>query len=109
MELSVVIVNYRVKYLLEQTLRSVEQAMQGMDGEVIVVDNLTLMKTDFAVSSLEYAIMANMYLLKMIAKKQKVPVLFFSEDDNIIANDTYLDKFVSFNMINEPIKNLKFC
>ena len=41
MELSVVIVNYRVKYLLEQTLRSVEQAMQGMDGEVIVVDNLS--------------------------------------------------------------------
>ena len=41
MELSVVIVNYRVKYLLEQTLRSVEQAMQGMAGEVIVVDNLS--------------------------------------------------------------------
>ena len=39
MELTVVIVNYRVKYLLEQTLRSVEQAMQGMTGEVIVVDN----------------------------------------------------------------------
>lgn len=41
MELTVVIVNYRVKYLLEQTLRSVEQAMQGMVGEVIVVDNLS--------------------------------------------------------------------
>ena len=41
MELSVVIVNYRVKYLLDQTLRSVEQAMQGMTGEVIVVDNLS--------------------------------------------------------------------
>ena len=39
MELSVVIVNYRVKYLLEQTLRSVEQAMQGLTGEIIVVDN----------------------------------------------------------------------
>ena len=41
MDLTVVIVNYRVKYLLEQTLRSVEQAMQGMTGEVIVVDNLS--------------------------------------------------------------------
>ena len=41
MDLSVVIVNYRVKYLLEQTLRSVEQAMQGMTGKVIVVDNLS--------------------------------------------------------------------
>jgi hypothetical protein len=45
----------------------------------------------------------------MIAKKQKIPVLFFCKDDNIIANDTYLDKFVSFNMLKEPIKNLKFC
>ena len=41
MDLSVVIVNYRVKYLLEQTLRSVEQAMQGLTGEIIVVDNLS--------------------------------------------------------------------
>ena len=41
MELSVVIVNYRVKYLLEQTLRAVEQAMNGLTGEVIVVDNLS--------------------------------------------------------------------
>ena len=41
MELTVVIVNYRVKYLLEQTLCSVEQAMQGLQGEVIVVDNLS--------------------------------------------------------------------
>jgi len=39
MELSVVIVNYRVKYLLEQTLRSVEEAIQGITGEIIVVDN----------------------------------------------------------------------
>lgn len=41
MRLTVIIVNYRVKYLLEQTLRSVEQAMQGMASEVIVVDNLS--------------------------------------------------------------------
>lgn len=77
--------------------------------EIILIDNLSLMRTDFVVASPEYAIMANLYLLKMVAKKQKIPVLFFCEDDNIIANDTYLDKFVSFNMINEPIKNLKFC
>ena len=39
MDLSIVIVNYRVKYLLEQTLRAVEQAMQGISGEILVVDN----------------------------------------------------------------------
>ncbi|MEY4042399.1 MAG: N-acetylglucosaminyl-diphospho-decaprenol L-rhamnosyltransferase, partial [Bacteroidota bacterium] len=37
--LSVVIVNYNVKYFLEQALRSVEKAIDGMDAEVWVVDN----------------------------------------------------------------------
>lgn len=39
MELTVVIVNYRVKYFLEQTLRSVMEATSGMQAEVIVIDN----------------------------------------------------------------------
>lgn len=39
MDVTVVIVNYRVKYFLEQTLQSVKQATQGMLAEVIVVDN----------------------------------------------------------------------
>lgn len=38
-KLSVIIVNYNVKYFLEQSLRSVQHAMEGIDGEVIVVDN----------------------------------------------------------------------
>lgn len=39
MKLSVVIVNYNVKYFLEQALHSVNKAMKGMEGEVFVVDN----------------------------------------------------------------------
>ena len=39
MKLSVVIVNYNVKYFLEQCLHSLEQAATGIDHEVIVVDN----------------------------------------------------------------------
>ena len=39
MDITIVIVNYRVKYFLEQTLRSVEEAMEGLTGEVIVIDN----------------------------------------------------------------------
>lgn len=39
MLLSVVIVNYNVKYFLEQCLCSVTKAMKGMEGEIIVVDN----------------------------------------------------------------------
>ena len=39
MKLSVVIVNYNVKYFLEQCLHSLEQAAAGINHEVIVVDN----------------------------------------------------------------------
>lgn len=39
MKLSVVIVNYNVKYFLEQCLHSVEAAVRDLDAEVFVVDN----------------------------------------------------------------------
>ena len=39
MKLSVVIVSYNVRHYLEQCLLSVRKALQGIDGEIIVVDN----------------------------------------------------------------------
>ncbi|MBQ9640602.1 MAG: glycosyltransferase family 2 protein [Bacteroidaceae bacterium] len=48
MKLSVVIVNYNVKYYLEQCLLSVERALVGIQGEVFVVDN------DSSDDSIEY-------------------------------------------------------
>lgn len=39
MELSVVILNYNVKFFLELCLKSVEQAITEIDAEIIVVDN----------------------------------------------------------------------
>lgn len=39
MKLSVVIVNYNVKAYLEQCLRTVFEALEGLEGEVFVVDN----------------------------------------------------------------------
>jgi GT2 family glycosyltransferase len=39
MQLSVIIVNYNVKYFLEQALHSVYKAMRSVEGEVFVVDN----------------------------------------------------------------------
>ncbi len=39
MKLSIVIVNYNVKYFLEQCLHSVRRAIEGTDSEVFVVDN----------------------------------------------------------------------
>ena len=39
MKISVIIVNYNVKYYLEQCLLSVQRALEGIEGEVLVVDN----------------------------------------------------------------------
>ena len=39
MQLSVIIVNYNVKYFLEQALQAVFEAMEGLSVEVFVVDN----------------------------------------------------------------------
>lgn len=39
MQLSVIIVNYNVKYFLEQCLLSVIKALKNIEGEIIVVDN----------------------------------------------------------------------
>lgn len=39
MELSIIIVNYNVKYFLEQCLSSVQKAITSINAEVIVVDN----------------------------------------------------------------------
>lgn len=39
MKLSIVIVNYNVRHFLDQCLASVFHALEGIDGEVIVIDN----------------------------------------------------------------------
>ena len=39
MKLTVVIVNYNVKYYIEQCLNSLEKALEGIESEIFVVDN----------------------------------------------------------------------
>lgn len=39
MKLSVVILNYNVRYFLEQCIRSAQYAVRGIDAEIIVIDN----------------------------------------------------------------------
>ncbi len=39
MQLSVIILNYNVRYFLEQCVLSVQKSLEGIDGEIIVVDN----------------------------------------------------------------------
>ena len=39
MQLSVIILNYNVRFFLEQCVLSVQKALEGIDGEIIIVDN----------------------------------------------------------------------
>ena len=39
MQLSVIILNYNVRYFLEQCVLSVQTALEYIDSEIIVVDN----------------------------------------------------------------------
>jgi len=39
MQLSVIILNYNVRYFLEQCVSSVQKALEGIDCEIIVIDN----------------------------------------------------------------------
>ena len=48
MKLSIIIVNYNVKYFLEQCLCSVRAAIAGMEAEVLVVDNHSVRSNIFA-------------------------------------------------------------
>jgi GT2 family glycosyltransferase len=53
MQLSVIILNYNVRYFLEQCVFSVQKALEGIDSEIIVIDNASsddsceMMKTKF--------------------------------------------------------------
>ena len=53
MQLSVIILNYNVRYFLEQCVLSVQKALEGIEGEIIVIDNASsddsckMMKTKF--------------------------------------------------------------
>ncbi len=53
MQLSIIILNYNVRYFLEQCVLSVEKALEGIDGEIIVIDNASsddsckMMRTKF--------------------------------------------------------------
>ena len=39
MQISVIILNYNVRYFLELCVLSVQKALENMDGEIIVIDN----------------------------------------------------------------------
>ena len=44
MQLSVIILNYNVRFFLEQCVFSVQKALEDIDGEIIVIDNAIFIK-----------------------------------------------------------------
>lgn len=65
----------------------------------IFVDNIAKMNTDFIVLSSEDKINANLYLLKMVAKSLKIPIVgFCAEEDmslhDLIERNEYVDKIL---------------
>jgi O-antigen biosynthesis protein len=64
-KLSVIIVNYNVRAYLEQCLRTVFTALEGIEGEVFVVDN---MSTDGSVEMVR----TNFPQVKLIANRENV-------------------------------------
>jgi GT2 family glycosyltransferase len=97
MKLTVVIVNYNVKYFLEQCLISVKKAMERMDGEVIVVDNNSV---DGSVEMVgekfrEVTVIANKQNLgfakanNQAIKKAKGEYVLLLNPDTVVEDDTF--------------------
>ena len=64
--------------------------------ECIVIDNILGMETDFQTPSREMTLEANLYLVKMIAKEYKIPIIVSTNYDKIsldrILESDHIDK-----------------
>ncbi len=97
MKLSVIIVNYNVRYFLEQALGSVRRALQGIEGEVWVVDNnsaddsLAMVRTRFP----EVHIIANKentgfaVANNQAIKASKGEYVLLLNPDTVVEEDTF--------------------
>jgi len=97
MKLSVVIVNYNVRMYLEQCLQSVQKALEGIDGEVFVVDNhstddsVAVLKRDYAwVKLLENADNVGFARANNMAIRQaQGDYVLLLNPDTIVGEDTF--------------------
>ena len=87
MKLSVIIVNYNVRAYLEQCLRTVFTALEGIDGDVFVVDNLS---TDGSVEMVR----EKFPQVKLIANKENVG---FSRANNQAVRESTAQYVVLLN------------
>ena len=97
MQLSVIILNYNVRYFLEQCVFSVQKALEGIDSEIIVIDNASsdasceMMKTKFPhIKLIENA--ANLGFPKgnnIGVAQAKGEYICILNPDTVVAEDTF--------------------
>ncbi|MFZ1689118.1 MAG: glycosyltransferase family 2 protein [Flavobacteriales bacterium] len=87
MKLSVIIVNYNVRAYLEQCLRTTVRALEGIDGDVFVVDNLS---TDGSVEMVR----EKFPQVKLMANKENVG---FSRANNQAIKESTAEYVVLLN------------
>ena len=103
MKLSVIIVNYNVRYYLSQCLDSVKRATQGIEAELIVVDNHSI---DHSVSAIrrnhpEVTLIENMHNVGF-ARANNIGIrqstgeyVLLLNPDTIVGEDT-LNEVITF-------------
>jgi GT2 family glycosyltransferase len=87
MHLSIIIVNYNVKYFLEQCLRSVEKAITHIDAQVFVVDNNS---SDDSIAYLK----PKFPFVKYVANTENVG---FAKANNLVLNECLGDYILYLN------------
>ena len=77
--------------------------------DVLLIDNLIKIRTDFHCTKTEMCIAANLYLLKMLATEYKIPIVAFAElyPDKVfripLADSEYIDELVIFHAPREKV------
>ena len=66
--------------------------------ECLIIDNLQKVETNFQTPSKELLLEANLYLMKMIAKEYKIPVIVSTRYDKM-----YMDKIMESNHIDKTM------
>ena len=101
--LSIIIINYNVRYFIEACLHSVEKACKNIDAEIIVVDNAS---TDDSASVLP-TLFPNVYFIwnkdnlgfskanNLAIKKATGQYILFLNPDTIVPEDCF-EKCLSF-------------
>jgi len=110
MQLSVIILNYNVRYFLEQCILSVQKALEGIDGEIIVIDNASsddscdMMKTKFPhIKLIENTVNLGFPKGNNIGVAQaKGEYICILNPDTVVAEDTFVKILNSKFRIQNP-------